>query len=141
MTIITERSKLTVRSNFVDLDDKLLISEINHALISELTNTKPIGAGLAAIQIGYDQRMFVMNCKGRLITLINPSIIKLNNHQKRYMVEGCLSRPGIQKRVPRYVDIRVRFHDLNGKKVERNFTKTNARIFQHELDHLNGKLI
>ena len=52
--------------------------------------------------------------------------------------EGCLSIPGIRGEVPRHQQIRVRYRDLEGEMVEREFTGFVARIFQHEFDHLHG---
>ena len=55
--------------------------------------------------------------------------------------EGCLSIPGISSNVIRYDKIKVTYNDMKGGKVTREFTKFPSRLFQHELDHLNGKLM
>ena len=138
--IITDIDKLTQRCKLADKEDRLEILEISHKLKQSLKHYHPDGLGLAAPQIGYNSRMFIMVCSGRLITVINPIIIT-SKGPKNYKVEGCLSRPGFTRKVARYTKIRVRYYDINNRKIERNFTNLNARIFQHELDHLNGILI
>jgi len=96
--------------------------------------------GLAAPQIGYNVRMFVMLNEGKFIVIINPEIFTTKG-EKRFLKEGCLSRPGVSVRVPRFKRIKVKYTDADGETIERNFNNLNARIFQHELDHLNGVLI
>lgn len=136
--IIIELDKLKTRCRVVDLDDKMNISELSRALKSSLNRYK--GLGLTAPQIGYNTRMFIMSCGGRIITIINPIILEYGLKQN-YMVEGCLSRPGFTRKVLRYTKIKVRYFDINSNRVSRRFEHMNARIFQHELDHLNGIVI
>jgi peptide deformylase len=57
------------------------------------------------------------------------------------MAEGCLSCPEIQVEVSRFSEIKVRAHDINGKKISKRYTDYLARVAQHEIDHLEGKLI
>ena len=70
------------------------------------------------------------------IVLINPSVIAKEGKQTGE--EGCLSIPGIRGHVPRHRRIRVRYRDLEGREVDREFVDFVARIVQHEHDHLDG---
>ncbi|MCK5095933.1 MAG: peptide deformylase, partial [Candidatus Pacebacteria bacterium] len=71
--------------------------------------------------------------------MINPIIIK-NSEEVEKDWEGCLSLPGIRALVPRYKNIKVQYFTREGKNQTKTFKDFIARIFQHELDHLNGKV-
>jgi peptide deformylase len=96
------------------------------------------GLGLAANQIGVLQRVFVYDDGTGLGVVINPKIVRAEGEQVG--VEGCLSVPGLQGDVKRAEKIVIQGMDLNGKKVKIEAEGLLARIFQHELDHLNGTL-
>jgi len=100
------------------------------------------GAGLAAPQVGFALRMCVIdvmpNGKRNPLVLINPRIISGEN--KIELEEGCLSFPGIFEPVKRYDKITAEYTDLNGKINEVEITGFLAKAFQHETDHLNGKV-
>lgn len=96
------------------------------------------GLGLAANQVGSLQKVFVYDDGTGLGILINPKIVSASGEQLG--VEGCLSVPGLQGEVKRADVIEIRGHDLSGKPVKIKAEGMLARIFQHELDHLNGKL-
>lgn len=99
------------------------------------------GVGLAAPQVGISQQIFVADSGDGdgPIAIINPKIIKKAGSAK--MEEGCLSIPGIQVKVRRPAEIWVQYTDENNQKVERHLTELLARVFQHESDHLQGKMI
>lgn len=100
------------------------------------------GIGLAANQVGLNARMFVMIpilsnvSKGLPMTLINPEIVHQEGNAN--MPEGCLSAPGRVATLPRANKVRVKFQNLLGMEVEREFEGINAVCVQHEIDHLNG---
>ncbi|MEN6371007.1 MAG: peptide deformylase [Armatimonadota bacterium] len=96
------------------------------------------GAGLAANQIGLSLRLFVYDDGSGPHALINPKIIKKSGSQ--IGSEGCLSIPGLFGDVERANVATVTGMDENGKKVKLTGTGYLARIFQHETDHLDGKL-
>lgn len=102
------------------------------------------GAGLAANQVGLPFRMFVMDVDARvgdrsnLQVWINPEVIEASPEMVR-MEEGCLSMPGLKPRIMRHNRVLVRARTRKGKIVERWLTGWNARVFLHELDHLDGK--
>ena len=69
--------------------------------------------------------------------IINPCILSFSEEKEKDW-EGCLSIPGIRGLVPRHKSINVKYLTRDGQEVKREFSHFIARIFQHELDHLNG---
>lgn len=97
------------------------------------------GIGLAAPQVGINQRIIVADIGDGPIAVINPEIIK--EAGAAVLEEGCLSIPEVNINVTRSQTILVRFTDLDNKVVEKKFKDLMARVIQHETDHLDGKLI
>ncbi len=97
------------------------------------------GIGLAAPQVGLSEAMIVVDAGSGLFKLINPVIIKKSGFQSQE--EGCLSLPGICIKVKRAKSIVIRAQDENGKHIELEAKDLLACVFQHEIDHLKGKLI
>jgi peptide deformylase len=98
------------------------------------------GIGLAAPQVGIPLRFFIYGLRPEHLTVvINPSIIQADKYKDG--IEGCLSFPGRTRSVERAERITVRYTDVNGNQIEREMRGLNARIFQHETDHLDGKNI
>lgn len=95
------------------------------------------GIGLAATQIGYSRRIFVMCISGRIRYCFNPIILEYSTVLADYD-EGCLSFPGDQCTITRPDWIKVRYQDPTGLVVEDILVGLEARCFQHELDHLDG---
>jgi peptide deformylase len=91
--------------------------------------------GLAAPQVGVELRIFVF-C-GRVA--INPEITAQTGATEE--MEGCMSLPGYQVKVRRAQLVMASFYNEKGKHVKCALNGLEARVFQHELDHLNGKLI
>ena len=98
------------------------------------------GAGLAAVQVGRKERICVSNINGKLVPLINPEI-PWKSEELITAEEGCLSLPGVWVEVPRSVEIVVRYLDTDGEPQERKLKDWDARVVQHEVDHLDGKMI
>jgi peptide deformylase len=94
------------------------------------------GIGLSAIQIGIKKRIFIMGNEQNLVACINPQIIGTQGEAKD--PEGCLSFPNLWLTVKRAEKIKVKYQDIRGQTVERELEGLAARIYQHELDHLNG---
>ena len=100
------------------------------------------GIGLAAIQVGYELRMFVMDCtraQEDYQVFINPEIVKLSDETLTDF-EGCLSAPGKRREVKRHLRITFKYKDKEGEEHTKTFYNLEARCIQHELDHLDGKL-
>ncbi len=98
------------------------------------------GLGLAAPQVGVGQRICLARLHGRLTPLINP-VITWKSATLETGEEGCLSLPGIYVPVTRSRSIVVRYLDGKGKEQERKLEGMDARVVQHEVDHLDGILI
>ena len=105
------------------------------------------GIGLAANQIGVSQRVIVVELtkdeddpqSGLTYVVVNPKIARAGREQEE-MEEGCLSVPGVVGDVWREVEITVKGQDLQGKKIRIKARDMLARVFQHEMDHLDGIL-
>ena len=102
------------------------------------------GIGLAANQVGVAKRVIVFDIdyreKGRDLTvLINPSIVLAED--KTEFEEGCLSVPDFQDKITRKKYIKVKGVDRHGKPIDIEAEDLLAICIQHEIDHLNGKLI
>ncbi len=106
--------------------------------------------GLAAPQIGISKRIIAFKVKdfdkkgvsGKdgWEVLINARITQLRG-EAEVMNEGCLSCPDISVEVTRATEIKVKAVDMNGNKVNKRYTGFLARIVQHEIDHLDGRLV
>jgi len=122
-----------------------LVTKVPHDLIADMQYTlDENGVGLAAPQIGQNIRLFIMKFfldeeTYQFITAINPEIISYSM-ETEIDEEGCLSVPEVYKKIPRASHIMVKFFDeeMNPHTVEMH--GYNARIFQHEYDHLEGTL-
>src|SRR5438034_8570953 len=101
-----------------------------------------IGIGLAATQLGVMHRVLVYKVgeDGRLAVLVNPELEWSGNEVEEHE-EGCLSLPGIHVDVERPVHVRVRARDEHGDLLCIEASGLEARVIQHEIDHLDGVLI
>ncbi|MCX7616298.1 MAG: peptide deformylase [Patescibacteria group bacterium] len=107
------------------------------------------GIGLAANQVGLDLRVFVAQLpsrkgqgggyQGKFYAIFNPKIVSLSG-KKIKEEEGCLSVPGFWGEVERAEKIEIEGFDKNQRPIRLKATGLLARIFQHEIDHLEGKL-
>lgn len=97
------------------------------------------GIGLSAVQIGKPYRVFVMRGEPNF-ACFNPKILDASSEMTN-MEEGCLSLPGVVAKVKRSSKIRVRFFTASGGAETRYFEGLSAKVFQHEYDHLNGRLL
>lgn len=101
------------------------------------------GVGISAIQVGLPYRIFLAGPKDNPELVMNPKIIDKSVFMKSDW-EGCLSLPNCMVKVKRAKHITLEYTSVReGKfvKVKRKFTDFDARVIQHELDHLNGFLI
>ncbi len=109
-------------------------------LLDDMAETmyKTDGVGLAAPQVNVSKRIIVLDDGNCLIEVINPEIVKKEGSQVG--LEGCLSVPELFGDVERYDKIEVHGINRNNKKIKIKAEGFLARIFQHEIDHLNGIL-
>lgn len=114
--------------------ERLLIKELIPAMYAF------DGTGLAANQVGIDARIFVADIGEGPFAVIDPEIVQASARQT-VMEEGCLSFPGIHIKVKRPETIRVKYLNERNEKIEAELTGIPSKVFQHEIDHLNGRAI
>ena len=104
------------------------------------TFVDPEGVGLASTQVGLDGQFFVSKMEDESFkAFFNPRILKLSKKTK-LMLEGCLSIPNFWGEVTRHVWVDAEYTDIDGNIVRERMTGLLAHIYQHEVDHLQGKL-
>ena len=116
-----------------DEDALMLMNDVLDELDDE-------AAGLAAVQVGYPKRMFVLRKNGENAAYINPIVIRSSTRMKNDF-EACLSIPGGVVRTKRPKSVTLQYVDIDGSVQTETFTGFWARAVMHEMDHLNGKLI
>ena len=101
-----------------------------------------LGVGLAATQLGVMHRVLVyrVGADAPLAAVVNPEI-EWRSDEQETLEEGCLSLPGVHVDVERPVYVRVRGRDQQGDEVSVEASGLEARVLQHEVDHLDGVLI
>jgi len=97
------------------------------------------GIGLAAPQVGRSERLAVVDVDGAKFTLINPQVLTTDDGTEK-AEEGCLSIPEIYGDVERPGTVTIRATDEHGQEYEATGNELLGRCFQHEIDHLDGKL-
>ena len=104
------------------------------------TMYKAPGVGLAANQIGVQKRLFVYDKgDGRPVVVVNPQIVELSGEWT--YEEGCLSVPGLSWDIVRPNEVHLVGRDLDGNELDIQTSEFEGRIFQHEVDHLDGFLL
>lgn len=99
----------------------------------------PEGVGLASTQIGRSENFFVAKLNKQFIRVFNAKIISSAKKQKVFF-EGCLSIPNYYGEIKRPISITVSYQDEQGKEITKKLIGINSWIFQHEIDHINGRL-
>lgn len=132
----------TVCEPVVEFDDQL--SALASEMIETMHDPKAPGIGIAAPQVGVNARVFIVTLgagtkKEKDFVMVNPVLVR-ECEELALAEEGCLSLPGEYGNVLRAVDIDVEYQDLNGKVFKKSLHGLDARVFLHELDHLNGVL-
>ena len=140
---ILKKPDVFLRQETYDVEFPLHVN--NKRLIADMIQTmyENNGIGLAANQVGYNRRIFVMytsNERDNPQVFINP-IVKSKNNMKMPDMEGCLSCPGEEIKVSRSISINLEWTCRHGKPQHKTFYYLPCRVVQHEIDHLNGKLI
>lgn len=143
---------MTNNFEFVSPDDKILRKptnkfdfsdppfdpiEFSKNLVKFMYDNK--GIGLAANQLGIPYSIFAMRGEPENFVCFNPKIV-VTSEEKITLDEGCLTYPGIYAKIERPRHVRVRFQTPNGDTLTKKFTGMTARIFQHEMTHLEGKV-
>jgi peptide deformylase len=129
--VLTQRA-----SEVTDIDGKLA------RLAADMVETMHAanGLGLAAPQVGVQKRLFVYQLPdGDPVTIVNPTVSESRGEWCHD--EGCLSIPGLYFPIVRPKEIHLTGFDLDGREVSIEADEIEARCFQHELDHLDGRLL
>ena len=121
-----------------DAELKSFVEAMRKAMI------KARGLGIAAPQVGENRRVFITTLDYKkktqmMIAMVNPEITWFSEEME-IDEEGCLSLPGIYAKVERARAVKVEFFNLDGGRQVMELEGLNARVVQHELDHLNGVL-
>ena len=120
-------------------------SKYSKGEVSELIKTmravmrEANGVGLAANQIGLNVRVFVAQVENKFYSVFNPELEKISDEMVE-ADEGCLSVPEKFGLTPRADKVVLKGYDKNGKAIKIKAWGLLARVFQHEVDHLDGKL-
>lgn len=125
---------LSQKSEPATIMDKQVVKD----LMDTLKANEEDCVGLAANMIGVKKRIIVVTIGIINVPMINPVIISKSNPYET--VEGCLSLTGMRK-TTRYDEIEVEYWDENFKKHKQKYTKWNAQVIQHEIDHCDGIVI
>ena len=130
---------LRTRARAIERFDDALRAEIAH--MAELMNDA-LGVGLAATQVGVLNRVLVYRVQHQapVAALVNPEI-EWAGKETETMEEGCLSLPAVLVDVERPIHVRVRARDSAGETILIEASGLEARVIQHEIDHLDGVLI
>ena len=117
------------------------ITALHRRLVADMIETMRVapGVGLAGPQVGVLERIFVYEVEDDVGAIFNPVIVS-RSRDTVDEEEGCLSLPGLLYPVTRHVEVRVEGIDQNGRPIAKHGTDLLARVFQHEIDHLDGVL-
>jgi peptide deformylase len=130
---------LRARAREIDRFDEALVDEAQR--MGRLMHDA-YGIGLAATQLGVMHRLLVYRTEleGQVAALVNP-VLEWASKDKETAEEGCLSLPGVVVEVERPIHVRVRAQDERGEPITVEASGLEARVIQHEMDHLDGVLI
>ncbi len=117
------------------------VTDLHRRLVKDMIDTMRAapGVGLAAPQVGVLERVFVWEVDERYGAVVNPKIV-YRSQEAAEEEEGCLSLPGLLYPVSRATEARVEGLDANGQPIVLDGSELLARVFQHEIDHLDGIL-
>ncbi|MGB6016502.1 MAG: peptide deformylase, partial [Nodosilinea sp.] len=131
----------------VDLVDDWHLQQLINQLLETMRSAN--GVGIAAPQLGYALRVLVVASRPNLryphapvmepVVMINPRLVAASDELEMGW-EGCLSVPGVRGRVPRHRVVEVEYCDRHGQPQHQVWEDFVARIFQHEADHLEGRV-
>lgn len=148
-TIEDPKEEKLLRKVSLEVDKDEILSDqfqvfLDNLLYTAKTSEDQVGVesgGISAPQIGVNKRVsYIFNYDtGEFEVLINPEVKNIGS-KTDIDIEGCLSVPNVEDNVERYKKIKVKYIDREGNKINRRFTGLNARVVQHEVDHLDGVL-
>ena len=130
----------TLAEPIMDVDDNL------KKLSEDMPETmyEGSGIGLAATQVNVHKRIIVVDIseeKNSPLILVNPTLKKIINPEKKSYSEGCLSVPGFYEELSRPSSVEINASDVNGDEVNIVTEGLLSVVIQHEMDHLDGKMM
>jgi peptide deformylase len=142
LKVQNKKYKKILKKKTVEFDFGTMERKEIYELIKQMRNKMrdSDGVGLSANQIGLNMQLFVAYFDQKFYAIFNPEVVK-ESKASTIFAEGCLSVPGEIVPVKRSEEISIKGFDKNGKRIKIKAHGFLARIFQHEIDHLNGKLI
>lgn len=157
MIVTVPNPVLTTPAKSVASLDKKILTIIADMKKTLLEKANPKGVGLAAPQIGIPLRIFITKptAEAQIEVFINPQVLKLSKEKseikrpaenktkgkvREKKLEGCLSIPNVWGYLKRSNRVNIRYTDLSGKTIDKEFSGFMATIIQHETDHLEGIL-
>lgn len=137
---------LRKKSKKISKIDKKVLNLVKN--LNEILKNKkdPVGLGLSAVQTGNPKRVFLAKVDGQIETFVNPEITwfsrkkNLGGKKDKPFLEGCLSVPKFYGEVLRSQKIKVKYTNGQGQSLKEEFFGLQARVIQHESDHLDGIL-
>ena len=141
LRLIRKYGDPVLRSRAIEIDrfDDALADEARR--MGKLMN-EALGIGLAATQVGVMHRLLVyrVDPDAPVAAVVNP-VLEWASKEREPLEEGCLSLPGVLVEVERPIHVRVRAQDERGEDLQIEASGLEARVLQHEMDHLDGVLI
>lgn len=135
--IVGEQVYKTIPEQFDWLVDSKELEKIASILLETCTGLN--GLGLSCPQIGINKKIFTIKTYSGYKVYINPRIVNESDDLAKG-TEVCLSFPGIAVKIVRPYSIRVRYQNLKGETKTENLEGGEARLFQHEMTHMTGRL-
>ena len=130
----------TLAEPIMDFDDSL--KKLSEDMLE--TMYEGSGIGLAATQVNIHKRIIVVDIseeKNSPLILVNPTLKKIINPEKKSYSEGCLSVPGFYEELLRPSSVEINAYDVNGDEVNVVTEGLLSVVIQHEMDHLDGKMM
>ena len=130
----------TLAEPIMDFDDSL--KKLSEDMLE--TMYEGSGIGLAATQVNVHKRIIVIDIseeKNSPLILVNPTLKKIINPEKKSYSEGCLSVPGFYEELLRPSSVEINAYDINGDEVNIVTEDLLSVVIQHEMDHLDGKMM
>lgn len=138
--VIAPDNKLRVQTSPVKKITPRLLATIKEMIKLTKTFVDPEGVGLASTQVSENEQYFVSKTEdGVFKAYFNPKILSYSKKTKKF-IEGCLSIPKYWGEITRPLAVTVSYQNESGQVIKEKLTGFDAHVFQHECDHLRGKL-
>lgn len=142
LKIDNRKDKKVLRKKARPFKFESMSKEEIHKLVRDMKETMRLadGVGLAANQVGFNSSFFVAEVDEKFYAIFNPEIVE-RSEEKFLLEEGCLSVSNEVIAIEHSETVVLKGFDKNGKRIKIKARDLLAAVFEHEMDHLNGKLI